>query len=807
MKKQISFILCGLSFSMGAMAASLTPEQALQRLNTPGMQKIGSMDGVTRDLVYTAKTLSGDPAVYVFENSGKRGYMLLSADDSAAPILGYSDSGSFDPKAMPEQMKWWIEEYGRQIEYARTNNIPAYSAQTRAEDRAVVTPLLKTKWNQTEPYDAMTPVIGGVQSPTGCVATAVAQVMKYWQYPEVATGTGTINNPVDGGTLSMALGEEPFAWDKMLNSYSGKYTDEQAHAVAYLMKAVGYASQMKYGQYSSGAFSYIAGLALMDNFGYNPDIEYCIRNYYGADEWEEMIYNEVANGRPVIYGGQSTSVGHEFVCDGYNGDGYFHFNWGWSGMGDGYFLLNSLNPNALGTGGGSGGGYNYAQDVLVGVQPKKEQVVAPNLVQFGALEASVSGLNMELSVVDARGTTCWFNTGLHNMTVNLGLAVQSLETGEIKYDSLGSYSVLAPEYSVGNSLQMYYNGIPGQINYKLPISYDDGKYRLTVVVKSTGSEQWTPVLTMPQYYNYVEVTKTGNKLTVDALPEAAITLESAEAVSALYYGMVAKMKIKATNNSDKELTQGFYPELFSNGKEEMLGDGIVLTVPAHTTVEQEFITTFRLLNGASAPTSQRLYQLAWYDPVNGKMYDGVVEEVTMKIISGSPSVTINSFVIEGLTPNNNNPEYSNFYTIEGGEDVKFLLSMTNKRGFFGYPISVVIFKMDGSGQDVMRAAFEPLLTLDAKATGETSAVMDLSSLPKNMIYAAGVGYQSGRNLMPLDEDSMIFCEVTAGAGVDVIGVDEAPVKYYNLQGVEVANPAKGQLLIKKQGTKTQKVIY
>ncbi len=805
MKKQISFILCGLSFSMGAMAASLTPEQALQRLNTPGMQKIGGRDGVTRDLVYTAKTLSGDPAVYVFENSGKRGYMLLSADDAAAPILGYSDSGSFDPKTMPEQMKWWIEEYGRQIEYARANNIPAYSAQTRAEDRKAVAPLLKTKWNQTEPYDAMTPVIGGVQSPTGCVATAVAQVMKYWQYPEVATGTGTISNPVDGGTLSMALGEEPFAWDKMLNSYSGAYTDEQAHAVAYLMKAVGYASQMKYGQYSSGAFSYIAGLALMDNFGYNPDIEYCTRNYYGADEWEEMIYNEVANGRPVIYGGQSTSVGHEFVCDGYNGDGYFHFNWGWSGMGDGYFLLNSLNPNALGTGGGSGGGYNYAQDVLVGVQPKKEQVVMPNLVQFGALEASVSGLNVELSVVDSRGLTCWFNTGMHSVVMALGLAVESLETGEIlKYESMGSYNVEAPEWTVGTSLQMAYAGITGQINYKMPITYADGKYRLTVVFKPSGSDQWTPALTMPQYYNYVEITKTGNKLAVDALPEASITLDSAEAVSAIYYGMVAKMKIKATNNSDKELTQGFYPELFSNEQEEMLGDGIVLTIPAHATVEEEFVTTFRLLNGASAPTTKRMYQLGWYDPVNRKMYD-IVEDITMDVVSGNPSVTVESFDIAGVTPKPNQ-EYDALYTVENDE-AEFNLTLTNKRGFFGYPIYVLIFKMDGSGDEVMRASFEPLLTLTARETGETTAVVNVSSLPKNKVYAAAIWYQGPKGLTPLDDNKIIFFEVAEGAGVDIIGVDETPVKYYNLQGVEVANPAKGQLLIKKQGTKTQKVIY
>lgn len=793
---------------MGAMAATLTPEQALQRLSTTGMQKIGSQNGVTRNLVYTAKTLSGNPALYVFENSGKGGYMLLSADDSAAPILGYSDTGSFDIKSMPDQMKWWIEEYGRQIEYARAKNLPGYATQTRAEDREAVAPLLETKWNQTAPYNDMTPVIDDVHAPTGCVATAVAQVMKYWNFPERATGSGVIVNPVTGGNESMALGEEAFGWDKMLDSYSENYSDEEAHAVAYLMKAVGYGCQMKYAQSSSGAFSYIAGLALMDNFGYNPEIEYCTRNYYSPTAWEELIYNEVANGRPVIYGGQSTSVGHEFVCDGYNGNGYFHFNWGWSGMGDGYFLLDSLDPNALGTGGGQGGGYNYAQDVLIGVQPKKEQVAAPNLVQFGALDTTVSGLNVDISVMDSRGETCWYNTGLHNLIMTLGLAVESLDSGEVmEYKTLGSYEVKAPEYSVGNSLNMIFSGISGHISYKVPVSYADGKYRLTVVLKPAGSDQWAPVLTMPQYYNYVELTKTGNKLTIDALPESVITLESAEALSAIYYGCVAKMKIKATNNSDKELTQGFYPELFSNGVEEMIGDGIVVTVPAHTTIEKEFITTFRLLSNSSAPTSQRPYQLAWYDPVNRRMYDGIVEDITMKIPNGNPRVTINNFEIAGIAPGSGNPDYPNLYTIEGGEDVEFVLNMTNDRGFFGYPIYVVIFKMDGTGAEVMQASFEPLLTLESKETDETSAVMNLSSLPKNTVFSAGVGYQSGRNIMPLDEDKMIFFEITEATGVDIIGVDEDPVKYYNLQGVEVATPTKGMLLIKKQGTKVQKIIY
>lgn len=809
MKKQLSFILCGLSFSMGAMAATLTPEQALQRLNTQGMQKIGGLNGVTRDLVYTAKTLSGAPAVYVFENSGNRGYLLLSADDAAAPILGYADAGSFDAEAMPEQMKWWIEEYGRQIEYARANNIPTYVAPTRAaDDRKAIAPLLKTKWNQTNPYNELTPVIDGVQSPTGCVATAVAQVMKYWNYPERATGTGTITNPATGGNESMALGEEPFAWDKMLNSYSGRYTKEEAHAVAYLMKAVGYASKMNYGKYSSGAISYMAGLALINNFGYNPDLQYCTRNYYNAADWEDLIYNEIANDRPVVYGGQSMSVGHEFVCDGYNGDGYFHFNWGWSGMGDGYFLLNSLNPSAIGTGGGEGGGYNYAQDVLVGIQPEQGQVVAPNLVQYGALEAKVSGLNIELSVVDDRGLSYWFNTGLQGMVTTLGLAVESLDSGEImEYKTLGSYNVGAPEYRYTETggFTLSFRGIEGNISYKFPMKYDDGNYRLTVVQQPSGTDQWIPVLTLPQYYNYVDITVTDGELTVKSLPAGYITLESGVAVSTISYGCVTKMKIVAANNSDKELTQGFYPELFfSDGHEAMVGDGIVLTIPAHSTVEEEFITTFRVKNGVTAPTSKQQYILGWFDPITGNMYD-YMQDVTMEVQNGSPSVTINKFEIADVTPDTSDPEYSALYTVPG-EDVKFVLDMTNKRNFFGYPISVVIFPI-GSTTPLMTVLCDPILMLNAKEEGETSASINLSALPKNTVFCAGIWYEKGNDFTPLDQNAILYFKLTESAGVDTIGEDEAPTKYYNLQGVEVTNPAKGMLLIKKQGSKTQKIIY
>ena len=244
------------------------------------------------------------------------------------------------------------------------------------------------------------------KAPTGCVATAMAQVMKYFNWPEKGAGTGKATDS-SGKSYAMDLGVT-FSWNDMKAQYNeGNYTSPQASAVALLMKACGYAVGMKYGPSESGAGSVAIPSALVDNFGYDGGVRLCMRTYYGREEWEGMIYDNLAHVGPVLYTGTTNlGGGHAFVCDGYSTDGYFHFNWGWSGMYDGYYLLTALNPEGEGTG-GFAGGYNIGQEVVLGIcRPTGEPVgLQPfRLTLDKAPTGEVEGSSLRMS-------GGWYNAG------------------------------------------------------------------------------------------------------------------------------------------------------------------------------------------------------------------------------------------------------------------------------------------------------------------------------------------------------------------------------------------------------------
>lgn len=289
---------------LGADGRSLTPAEALARLETDGPAN-GSMRAPRQTselrLALTQQTPEGDPAVYVFENTADRGYLIVSADDSARPLLGYSDSGEF-AEELPPAMKWWLEEYARQIEYAashRTLSMPF--KETEKPDRKAIEPLLKTSWDQDAPFNSQCPKYGSLETYTGCVATAMAQVMKYWEYPERGQNRISYNASTIGRRLSLDFSAKAFDWKNMIDDYDdGNYTQEQADAVAYLMKACGYAVKMDYGTDSSGALAMNISSALTHFFNYDGNIDYRLRAYYGAYEWEQMIYDNLSEVGPLL---------------------------------------------------------------------------------------------------------------------------------------------------------------------------------------------------------------------------------------------------------------------------------------------------------------------------------------------------------------------------------------------------------------------------------------------------------------------------------------------------------------------------
>jgi hypothetical protein len=353
----------------------LSPEQALNRLSTSGLKLSHANTFSTNDLVYT-ESRDGAAMLYLFAKPDA-GFLLLSADDVARPILGYSDNNTtIDPANIPANMRWWLSEYANEIA-AATHRTTPHSA--ISDDREPIEPLCTTLWDQDDPYNSLCPNLNGNHCYTGCVATAMAQMMRAHAWPQ--KGSGSITYTWNGRPLSADFSSMTFDWDNMLDSYKDSYTDAQQNAVALLMKACGFSVEMAYGTDQSSASVYKVAPAMVANFKYTPRTITVLRRCFSYSDWLNEIYSSLAEGAPVYYSGNNDYGGHAFVCDGYSSDNYFHINWGWSGLCNGYFLLDALDPTEQGSGGTSYG-YNADQIAIVHASPRNDDDTATYVISL-----------------------------------------------------------------------------------------------------------------------------------------------------------------------------------------------------------------------------------------------------------------------------------------------------------------------------------------------------------------------------------------------------------------------------------------
>ena len=366
---------------------------------------------------------------YIFNTDG--GFVIVSADDIAYPVLGYSDEGSFNTSNIAINTLEWLRGYQRQIQFGIDNDIKAseeissqwYKLQNGIppmhKNTRAVTALLTTKWNQGDPYNLLCPYDDRTDenAVTGCVATALAQVMKYWNYP--TRGTGSYSYSYSNsyyGTQSADFENTTYDWNNMPDRLMPYSSQAEKNAVATLMYHCGVAVGMNYGTTDNGGGSaahtisrydgdHCTENALKDYFGYKTTLQGLYRDNYTDSEWENMLKIELNARRPVLYSGDSggSGAGHSFVCDGYNNDNYFHFNWGWGGGYDGFFLSNALTPNGGGIGAGDRN-YSYNQDIIIGVEPAGV-TVSPEII-----EAASAGGNYSATVKAGTAASSWTST-------------------------------------------------------------------------------------------------------------------------------------------------------------------------------------------------------------------------------------------------------------------------------------------------------------------------------------------------------------------------------------------------------------
>ena len=304
-----------------------------------------------------SKAVAGANDYYAFNIKGG-GFILIAGEDRAATVLGYSDKGRFEYDRLPAPLQDILNEYQREIEYLQTyegNDLEVVAPAIKAS--AGVNPLIKSTWGQEMPYYLQCPMKNGEYCVVGCVATAMAQVMYYWKYPESCSSISGYGGGWWGGMTVPELPATTFDYSLMLDSYchwdyntstlvQDTYTDEQAQEVAKLSRYCGQAVEMDYDPEGSGAYTWNQ-LQAMKDFGYSSSAQDVSKNgwssSYTTAQWEAMMMEELDAGRPILYSASDPSAGgHAFICDGYNTDGYFHFNLGWYGTCDGWYLSTSL---------------------------------------------------------------------------------------------------------------------------------------------------------------------------------------------------------------------------------------------------------------------------------------------------------------------------------------------------------------------------------------------------------------------------------------------------------------------------------
>ncbi|MFA9392991.1 MAG: thiol protease/hemagglutinin PrtT [Prolixibacteraceae bacterium] len=478
----------------GVMKSAPTGQLSLIPIKLPGEFRFS----------HTKSSQPGDKQqlLYLFKSDTK-GFVLVAGDDRARPILAYSSSEMIEEEHLPVNMLKWLEEYKRQIRYI-INHPEMKSANSTSEwisleqgmalekaSNTAVSPLMTTTWSQSPYYNELCPqeYWNSEKAVTGCVATAMAQVMKYHNYPKQGFGIHSYyhsNNTVTYGNLSANFGATNYDWSNMPNNLSSGSSAIQVNAIAKLMLHCGISVNMDYSPESSGAWvteekspeETCSEFAFKEFFGYDKSSVMGVqREGKTTQQWINLIKFEIDAKRPVLFAGVGDGGGHAFVGDGYDSNNFFHMNWGWGGVADGFYSVDAFNPGDIGTGGGSGG-FNSYQRIVVGVQPPAEvttydirlygDMAVPDILQFSPVR-----IDMKLA-----------NYGDNLFAGDIGLAifdengdfVEFMETFSAQLESNNYYNIWFDSEGLSVYPGNYYFGVYYQVPGANWSAVADGEY-------------------------------------------------------------------------------------------------------------------------------------------------------------------------------------------------------------------------------------------------------------------------------------------------------------------------------------------
>ena len=501
------FALMATAEPVGKQAALFTAQSyMLAKGKTVEASPIPSQGGENRRKASPSE--EDQPYYYVFNAGGDGGYVIVSADDRTEPILGYVDHGTFDPDNIPENMRSWLQLYADQIKYIVDNDIQPNSPLLKKRNKVrgtkhSVGELLTSRWNQGNPYNILCPNYYTDKDnnehkypATGCTATAMAQVMYFYKYPDKTkaiipahSNTYTLQNGTQKTVSVKAIPRNTVIdWDNMRDTYSWQgeaNANAQDTAVANLMLLCGQAVHMGWGPSSGANFD---AEVFIKYFGYDNSAYRAYRSDYSIDDWFDMIYKDIAEGYPVCFAGFSSGGGHAFVLDGFDGDNLFHVNWGWGGGSNGWFLVGILNPgDTSGIGASSSSdGYSMGQYALFNLRlPDTNTADTYLYIKDVSVASSIS-----------------IKATFENRTGAAG----SFHTGIVRMDDDGNISLVGSQQTITSMANNTSQTKTFSIKGKLP----EGTYKLSPASKPTRSTEWRPKYNMYNHYIEAVVDAEGN---------------------------------------------------------------------------------------------------------------------------------------------------------------------------------------------------------------------------------------------------------------------------------------------------------
>lgn len=585
MKKILSLIILTLTCSVAVNAVPRSAEEALEIAkrfvgSTSMFSHNKSAQLTLSQSIHADSKLRGNldgestPAYYICNINDADGFVVVSGDDRFKEVLGYATSGNINNENLPEGLQYWLGFLAREMQAAQAyydaNGIVRTSDVSDESYNALVSvePLIKTKWSQDAPFNNLCPMTSEGRAVTGCVATGMAQVMKYHGAP--LKGIGSHTNAYFAGCTA-DFGNTTYDWANMRNEYGVTATEAQKNAVATLMYHCGVATDMRYTAHDSGTPSIYAGMALVNYFGYNPNMHYEGRDYMSAGAWKALLLSELQANRPLVYWGmtsETSGAGHFFVCDGYDaGSGLFHFNWGWGGTFDGYYELSALEPGIGGAGAGTGE-FNYFQSILVGLQPEAmgEYESHFEMKSFAPAKTTMNqGQWMEFNITELTNNAINFNGKIGFAVFKDGALFKTLEMSSVPSTlPLGAY------YSTYSMSCKFDSSFPAGTYQICLIAQNEGQENFDVIRAYHGNTTvWNAEVTSDYKVKFTPATADAPNITGD------IELPETQAKHTVYNNKFATFTLNVTNSSASE----FFDEIGVCIRKGRVGEKLYFTAP------------------------------------------------------------------------------------------------------------------------------------------------------------------------------------------------------------------------------------